>query len=420
MAKRKAVADGPEIDLREPMRFFEPICQRRGGKGGIALFPDDLKQEMLEHYKKFQVLLIRDRGGRSSKSCDPMSFLRAIWKDSRDASRGIIRNSWSVENDCGTSSSLLTPDALLKEEEGVHSPFSYYVSCIAQTNPALLEGVSELLPNHSQTPPFMFTGATHSEPIWMFFGRNDSKTPMVGRPEHTDLVSHSGTWHAQLAGCKRWYLRPAESDEWGGSAPRLVSSKGGRGTSSADARLCIECEQGDYLLINTRLWRHHTQVPQTALSFSIAKDFYCDAAGAAGKRPPQEQAHEENGSSKRRLRSGKAPTAVPQPEPQPEEFSNLVSLYATKPVRKGDIVLKESELPDCSLPRSLDANCEVALCEDEWGAEEMCLLARRNIKKGDFLAVLPSDSEEDEIEDDDDEVEEEAVGIHTARPMGGK
>ncbi len=72
-----------------------------------------------------------------------------------------------------------------------------------------------------------------------------------------------------------------------------------------------------------------------------------------------------------------------------------------------------NQLPDIFLaPLRLDANCEVS----ELPNGEGCLRAIRAIKAGDFLAVLPSDSEEDEEDedehgeddcDDEDEVDEE-------------
>ena len=39
-------------------------------------------------------------------------------------------------------------------------------------------------------------------------------------------------------------------------------------------------------------------------------------------------------------------------EEDEEEFVNVDGLYAARNVRKGQVVLRESELPDCSLPRT--------------------------------------------------------------------
>ncbi len=44
-----------------------------------------------------------------------------------------------------------------------------------------------------------------------------------------------------------------------------------------------------------------------------------------------------------------------------EEFVNVDGLYAARNVRKGQVVLRESELPDCSLPRTY-APCSLHFC----------------------------------------------------------
>eukprot|EP00435_Cladocopium_sp_Y103_P073646 s151_g44.t1 len=42
----------------------------------------------------------------------------------------------------------------------------------------------------------------HSNAAWVFFGRNTGGRALRGRPEHTDAIQHSGTWHVQLKGEK--------------------------------------------------------------------------------------------------------------------------------------------------------------------------------------------------------------------------
>jgi hypothetical protein len=43
-------------------------------------------------------------------------------------------------------------------------------------------------------------GATveHTQNLWLFFGHNGGPAGFPGRPEHTDKISHSGTWHVQV------------------------------------------------------------------------------------------------------------------------------------------------------------------------------------------------------------------------------
>lgn len=38
----------------------------------------------------------------------------------------------------------------------------------------------------------------------------DRQGALTGRGEHTDSVSHSATWHLQVAGTKVWTIRPTE------------------------------------------------------------------------------------------------------------------------------------------------------------------------------------------------------------------
>ena len=61
----------------------------------------------------------------------------------------------------------------------------------------------------------------------------------------------------------------------------------------------------------------------------------------------------------------------------------------------GDVLLYESDLPDCELPRSReDANCAVG----EDGEGKVCLVATRRISKGEAFAMPPSSSSSDEEE----------------------
>ena len=74
------------------------------------------------------------------------------------------------------------------------------------------------------------------------------------------------------------------------------------------------------------------------LSVSYARDFYCSAASTG------------LATSESILPS--AATA--------DEFSNVDGIYASKNVKRGCVVLTESQLPDCALPRSVTANCIVS------------------------------------------------------------
>lgn len=412
--------------------------------GSIKIFDVPLKSdkkaklEMLNFYKRYQVLHVRGGNPRPynlvlpepiGKRSSPLNALKAIWqRGCTKADKDVIEKSWAIEN-CGTlTADQLTPEKILSAPEEVtsgdeeasytqqvgdakgkkkakikaESDEIYYVSCIIQSEKQLMDKFASLLPFPKSFPSFMFEAAQHSAPLWVFLGRNycpRSSAPMIGRPEHTDCVSHSGTWHYQMQGSKIWYLRPdEESDEWAGAAPSLERGLAGRKRSRSSKnstqeddlsnRLRIECLPGDFLVVNTRLWRHHTQIPpQLDISLSLAKDFHCSKVSLAPLLSAEQAASTKKaGNTSRKAQADVAPD---------EEYTNIEAVFATKKVKKGEIVLRESELPDCSLPRSLYANCEVAIVENEWGQEEFCLVAMRTINVGQCLAVLPSDDEDD-------------------------
>ena len=98
---------------------------------------------------------------------------------------------------------------------------------------------------------------------------------LQGRPEHTDAVDHSGTWHVQLSGFKTWHIRPVESaPEFEGCPPDCGDDEL-EGVKEGGGGYVVECEAGDLLLINTRAWWHRTTLPvQEGNSVSYARDFY--------------------------------------------------------------------------------------------------------------------------------------------------
>lgn len=214
---------------------------------------------------------------------------------------------------------------------------NWYISFILQNNEELLQELMALVP-YQELPIFPKTvnsednrisperteeesslthelesqrkrwrSVSHTSPVWIFCGRNTNSNGnnIQGRVEHTDSVKHSGTWHYQLAGTKIWFVRPLEdSDEWPIICPELRNDniKGSKYRklrsqviieydqeaktseivkSPVDqlVRLKVECQDGDMLLINTRLWWHSTELPSTddakdCVSLSYARDFY--------------------------------------------------------------------------------------------------------------------------------------------------
>ena len=192
--------------------------------------------------------------------------------------------------------------------------------------------------------------------------------------------------HEQVAGKKTWFVRPMEEhDEWGGNAPKVVVAekrgnknkrqKGARAPQTAPS-LCIECEEGDILMINTRLWWHRTELPfegKERASVSIARDFYCDST-----RMGQKERREER-------------------EEGDQIFVNRDGIYTSVAVEKDCVILRESEMPDCELPRSEEPNAYIG----ELDSGEMALLAAHAIPAGEWLSVAPSDDEGEEEEEED-------------------
>jgi len=212
---------------------------------------------------------------------------------------------------------------------------------------------------------------TQSTPVWFFIGQHlsdISSVPLRGRPEHTDSITSTGTWHHQVCGAKTWIIRPfLDHRDWCGRAPRLRRAVASvkvyhlkfyygkvmssfhyyiyyqairkkwspcmRHAGDGLLRFKVECRQGDLLFINTRLWWHSTQIPAThsfpdGLSISYARDFKSPLLEVPGKFPSNSAIEADEAT----------------------RMTNVDGIYASRNVRKGDIVLTEDELPDCALP----------------------------------------------------------------------
>jgi len=126
-------------------------------------------------------------------------------------------------------------------------------------------------------------------------------TTLIGRAEHVDEVTHSGTYHIQIAGTKTWKIRP-HPDSFLGDELMIDSNDGGllrelpgaeqeaSGGKRDDTdcnkncwRLKINVEEGDVFVLNTKIWYHCTELNFTPnsksslsseWSISVAQDFY--------------------------------------------------------------------------------------------------------------------------------------------------
>ena len=115
-----------------------------------------------------------------------------------------------------------------------------------------------------------------SQPYWFFVGRNTNSTgePMPGRAEHTDNIAHDGTFHHQVVGRKVWKLRPTQELRERCDEEYDLALKG---------HYEVTVEEGDIIVLNTRLWWHQTELPASTtnktmgtLSISYARDMYLD------------------------------------------------------------------------------------------------------------------------------------------------
>ena len=286
------------------------------------------------------------------------------------------------------------------------------------------------------------THTEHTSPVWVFVGKNEEKSRLLeGRPEHTDSVHHDGTWHLQCEGSKLWLLRPIDSASWGPTNLTIPESSstshpktflrhvspiatdslidGCIYSDNGVNRLVVEVQAGDVFVINTRMWWHQTRIPYTGrrgYSISYARDFYLTPVGSRGRSHLQTAAMTTSNKttisfsdSSTNKKNADSSLLQDQGKDEDEHYTNIDGLYAAARFKTGDVVLTESELPDCSLPRcELNPSCAVAWLPDGSGA----LVALRDLSVGDWLTVAPSsdDEEEGSGEDTDDNSEHSSNG----------
>mmetsp|Transcript_22835 Transcript_22835/g.35227 ORF Transcript_22835/g.35227 Transcript_22835/m.35227 type:complete len:435 (+) Transcript_22835:50-1354(+) len=236
--------------------------------------------------------------------------------------------------------------------------------------------------------------------IWFFFGRNPKRSAdntankdLQGRPEHTDSVSHDGTWHYQLSGRKIWYLRPTAQllkhfEEVGGKQMAGEWSK----ASSSSNSIKIECKEGDVLVVNTRLWWHRTVIPtQNEPSVSYARDFFLNMIKDGNHQVIPASNNIDNRSSEKSSDNNDDACGG---------MTNVDGLYASDDIEVGTVIFTEHDMPDCELHRSSNnPNCDVVELEDGTSA----VVSTRDIATGEFFCVPESDDEEEEEEMQEEE-----------------
>lgn len=352
--------------------------------------------EFARAWETFQVVYLPRHDGNQEKDSSKASF---GWQHVEGVFRNLSaedRESFCIENQTSnnqqtTTTTKTSPDSFFAQEETASNtsssssssssfpPTPYYCSFLVQKDNESLERLLSRVPVST-----LHSDWTHEPCVWIFFGRTLSKE-MQGRPEHTDSISHDGTWHYQVSGIKQWRLRPTAKllEQWQTSQQNdLVESwKNDNDDTDDVAAATVDCHQGDILVINTRLWRHQTTLPrQTDPSVSYARDFW------ARDKP---------------ARSAAAATATD--DEAGGGMTNVDGLYATNDIAAGTILFRETDMPDCELHRSKDnPNCELVELEDGTGA----VVSLRMIAAGEFFCIAESDDDEDEEESEGDEEEE--------------
>jgi hypothetical protein len=366
----------------------------------------DPVEEIAAYYKKYQVVLIKSCVAKQTFGVEQIRKLHT------DAST-MIDKTFSVEALKGQRGWCTHSSADLFG--GDDSPAGeWYSSFIAQTKKGTNSAIQTFRDSLPLTSLPWIEKAVSSEvkytkPVWVFAGRNGSSSELSqlrGRPEHIDSVDHDGTWHVQSAGTKVWYIRPAETVEWGETCLTVNDSSEGQQSKKqktleikefADGlpRLKVVVEEGDVLILNTRVWWHQTRIPPTGkkgFSISYAIDFYCQDLQLSGRAKIQPA----QSTDSRYQPSADAAQDEEESDEDAQEYSNKDGLYASKPLKAGEVVFYEAELPDCALPRSEDPNCEIVWLKDGSGA----LCAVKDLQAGDWLTVAPSDSESESGDED--------------------
>ena len=445
------------MDILSSDNIQVPFLELQGKSTSTQLIP---RSDFEDAYNAFRVLHIRgyepttdttDTGATQFQARDVQQLFESLnnqdkesWcienKANNNQSQNSLGKSVSVDEDASARKFL---DVSIKDQRG-------YCSFLVQHSETEMKTLlSNRLPmvhlpvanelqsteNNESTPIKVQYGPC----LWFFFGKNyidtsnssTSTATLQGRPEHTDSVTHDGTWHYQLSGTKIWRLRPTTElmqqlkNKNNGTETRKQSSISGNKRKAADAdadssrgdtTACdndaekiyieVECKQGDILLLNTRLWWHSTLIPpQETPCISYARDVYfADSTMASAKTDNSDNEYCQE------------TTKDNDHQQQQSSMTNVDGTYAAEDVEAETVLFTEHTMPDCELHRSkTDANCQVVeLEDDETGDTYMAVVSLRDIKAGEFFSILESDDDdeggdsdcEEEVEWDEDDARE--------------
>ena len=168
----------------------------------------DKPEEIATYYRKYQIVHLKNcLSTATTKSKFGLKQVKKLFADSEKS----ITASFTVETVLqsqdapGPGSQLDAKEIFGNDGESVDS--QWYASFIAQGN----ENDSSLVEFKRSMPilnlPFSGIDITQTDPVWVFVGKNvvpttSASNMLKGRLEHTDSVSHDGTWHLQCSGSK--------------------------------------------------------------------------------------------------------------------------------------------------------------------------------------------------------------------------
>ena len=236
----------------------------------------DSAEDFLDQFQQFGFYWIQ----RATTRADSRTVLDFLKRNLQ-----ACETNWSIENtgDYCEDESQLSPASL-----PVSSNPSFYVSTIVHRKET--KALEELLGTTQLQYPDLLEDLVIPGGAWLFLGRNTSNlkdgqrdakrlklkkhNSILGRAEHVDEVTHTGTYHLQVAGTKTWFIRPYYDvfpEPFASSLQEQWSD-----IASSDGRLALCVEEGDIFVLNTKIWYHCTEIPlqsKDGWSISVARDF---------------------------------------------------------------------------------------------------------------------------------------------------
>ena len=228
-----------------------------------------------------------------------------------------------------------------------------------------------------------------AKPYWLFVGRNTSPTQTLpGRTEHIDEIHPhcGGTFHYQVAGAKRWILRPTK---------KALRAPSGHLDITWKDSYTVLVQQGDILVINTHLWWHQTEIPPASpsisanrntnddddagryLSISYARDIYLDASQQPPPPPPEDDTL--------------------------WDVDNQERAWATRFLAQGTTLLTDDAHPPMTrttVPSK--ANCQlIVVGVNDRGGTQLAIQTTKDIQEGEFFTLLQANEGDDDDDDDD-------------------